>query len=743
MPPKAAWSTYLCTVRNKLTLIVVVSVVLAVGLVAYAFLSTSHLAVRAAEPLVLSTGNAFSAGLQMDIKERELILVNLSLRPGFITNFQPAVAGEVSSRSFLGLVEREVTATPDISGAAAFSPSGSVLAFSGPSPSPAESFLARQAAVLGRPALGLPHLKGNIAVAELAVPIRQEGRGPVLGAEGAVLDLTTLIKATGVQAARHFHSFYSLILTDRRGTILYDSSHNVQDLSAVKSQFLAILRHHPTSPNYVDQFSAPLPQRRVLGSLNPLPGTGFPLYLLLLETVPQPTPILPALLMLAFLGLGGVALYFGSYRLTRPIKEAVAAARAFGQGNLDSRIPKQPDGEFQTLATAFNEAVANCSASFRAEQLMAAAQKEFATADSEEAVLTAVTGCARRLLDARLTAVFTPDPDGWLIPRAVNGPETAYAETLRVNIRADRPEGHAPASVAFRKGQLLSLSLLPPYPPGVDLAPWQEQINIHGLRYLVVIPLVHQNRSLGILACHLAEILPPTPAALEALQALAFAAAASLNGLSLREETMLSLASALEARDDETEVHALRVSLYSERLAEQLGIKDPEFLQHLRWGALLHDVGKIGLPDAVLRKPGPLTPEEWRLVLRHPEIGHELIQRLEFLGEAKKIVLAHHEHYDGKGYPRGLRGEEIPLGARIFAVADTFDAIDSDRPYRARRSYREALEEINLVAGSQLDPVVVKAFCQVTQREWEELRCRAEAGFFSRFRARPTAPAGA
>src|SRR5690349_4859560 len=141
------------------------------------------------------------------------------------------------------------------------------------------------------------------------------------------------------------------------------------------------------------------------------------------------------------------------------------------------------------------------------------------------------------------------------------------------------------------------------------------------------------------------------------------------------------LISALDYRDAETQWHSRRVSLYARRIAQQLGIGDPEltFVEH---GALLHDIGKIGVSDRVLLKPGPLTPEEWVEMKKHPELGWSLLQRVDYLRPAAAIVLQHQEKWDGTGYPAGLKGEEIIVGARIFHIVDTLDAITSDRPYR-------------------------------------------------------------
>ena len=178
--------------------------------------------------------------------------------------------------------------------------------------------------------------------------------------------------------------------------------------------------------------------------------------------------------------------------------------------------------------------------------------------------------------------------------------------------------------------------------------------------------------------------------------------------------TLEALVLALDARDRETKGHSLRVSSYVTKIAERLGIAadSPAGIEMQR-GALLHDVGKIGVSDYILHKPGPLTPEEWDDMKRHPGIGYSMLRDISFLSGAAAIVHAHHERYDGKGYPNGLAGEELPIGARIFAVADTFDAMTSDRPYRQALPYEVSREEILRHSGTQFDPQVVQAFLLV------------------------------
>jgi putative nucleotidyltransferase with HDIG domain len=180
------------------------------------------------------------------------------------------------------------------------------------------------------------------------------------------------------------------------------------------------------------------------------------------------------------------------------------------------------------------------------------------------------------------------------------------------------------------------------------------------------------------------------------------------------EGTLEALVSALDARDRETKGHSLRVMQYTMDIARVLGIPEgsPEW-NDIQRGALLHDVGKIGVADSILHKPGPLTPEEWVEMKKHPHIGFEMLQDIPFLAGAARIIMAHHERFDGKGYPRGLAGDEIPLGARIFVIADTFDAMTSDRPYRRALPPEVARDEIVKNSGSQFDPVVVQAFLKV------------------------------
>ena len=173
--------------------------------------------------------------------------------------------------------------------------------------------------------------------------------------------------------------------------------------------------------------------------------------------------------------------------------------------------------------------------------------------------------------------------------------------------------------------------------------------------------------------------------------------------------TLLALVSALDAREHETSDHSQRVVEYTSAIAQRLSIRGHE-LDEIGRGALLHDIGKIGVPDAVLLKPGKLTPDEWVEMRRHPDIGHQMIAAIPFLGIPAQIVLSHQERFDGQGYPRQLRREEIHIGARIFMVADTLDAMTSDRPYRKGTTFANAIAEINRCAGTQFDPEVVRAF---------------------------------
>ena len=181
--------------------------------------------------------------------------------------------------------------------------------------------------------------------------------------------------------------------------------------------------------------------------------------------------------------------------------------------------------------------------------------------------------------------------------------------------------------------------------------------------------------------------------------------------------TLEALVMALDAREHETSAHSQRVREYTLTLAQNFGLKHEEMVQ-LGRGALLHDVGKIGVKDSILLKPGKLTDAEWVEMRKHPQIGYEILRNIAFLSAAAEIVLCHQERWDGNGYPNGLAGTDIPLGARIFAVVDTLDAMTSDRPYRKALSFDAALQEIRSGAGTQFDPQVAEAFLAIPKDAW-------------------------
>ncbi|OGO26260.1 MAG: hypothetical protein A2136_09360 [Chloroflexi bacterium RBG_16_54_11] len=237
------------------------------------------------------------------------------------------------------------------------------------------------------------------------------------------------------------------------------------------------------------------------------------------------------------------------------------------------------------------------------------------------------------------------------------------------------------------------------------------------------VPLVAKDQVKGVLEVFLRTERLIDKERLEFLEALAGQAAIAIDNSTLFEQlqdsnTELSIAydatlegwaKALELRDRETVGHAHRVIEMTLRVADRIGIRG-EPLQHIRRGALLHDIGKMGIPDSILLKPGPLTPDEWKIMRQHPVHAYEMLKTIDYLEPALEIPYCHHEKWDGNGYPRGLKGTDIPLSARIFAVVDVWDALTSDRPYRFAWPERKALEYIQVESGRHFDPQVVNAF---------------------------------
>jgi response regulator RpfG family c-di-GMP phosphodiesterase len=187
------------------------------------------------------------------------------------------------------------------------------------------------------------------------------------------------------------------------------------------------------------------------------------------------------------------------------------------------------------------------------------------------------------------------------------------------------------------------------------------------------------------------------------------------------DHTLEVLGAAIDLRDSPTAGHSRRVFLYTIEIAKRMGGLEKQ-MRNIAMGAWLHDIGKLAISDAILLKPGPLSDSEREIMQRHAQIGYDLIRGIPFLAGAAEIIFAHHERCDGSGYPRGLKAMEIPVGARIFAVADTFDAMTSDRPYRRALPFRASREVIEGGAGTLYDPHVAKIFLNIPEETWEAVR---------------------
>ncbi len=248
------------------------------------------------------------------------------------------------------------------------------------------------------------------------------------------------------------------------------------------------------------------------------------------------------------------------------------------------------------------------------------------------------------------------------------------------------------------------------------------------IRSSLFVPLLTQNQHHGVLHAH-----SPKPHAFEEedakmLYTIANQLAMNIENLDLLKEVQRlfyscieGFSTALEFKDNETEGHCQRVARYAVEVSQRMGL-DSKMQEMMKQGAMLHDIGKIGVPDAILKKAGKLTPKEMQVMKRHPEYGYLMLKNVNFSEEVTLILLQHHERYDGAGYPTGLKGEDIFIGARIFTLVDTYDAIRSDRPYRKGAAYEVAYEEILRCSGTQFDPGVVEVFRQIPKETLEKIQ---------------------
>jgi len=251
-------------------------------------------------------------------------------------------------------------------------------------------------------------------------------------------------------------------------------------------------------------------------------------------------------------------------------------------------------------------------------------------------------------------------------------------------------------------------------------------IKREGFVTYIGIPLIVKGQIKGVFEIFHRSILSPTPDWMDFLHTLAGQAAIAIDNTHLFENlqrsnqelmqaydtTLEGWARALELRDRETEGHTRRVTELTLRLAKYIGIKDSE-LVNIRRGVLLHDIGKMGVPDNILKKTGPLSESEWGEMRQHPVYAHNLLSPIEYLRDALEIPYCHHEHWDGSGYPRGLKGTQIPLAARIFSVIDIWDALLSDRPYRKAWPREKVIEHLKEISGKDIDPHILEVFLKM------------------------------
>ncbi len=334
---------------------------------------------------------------------------------------------------------------------------------------------------------------------------------------------------------------------------------------------------------------------------------------------------------------------------------------------------------------------------------------------------------AAKYTAANRASLMMVDPDGGLLLKSVNGGELPDKESGQYSGCYRLAEWVVNEGRSFLLGEHVSSE------SQFDRGHFSEQISS-----ILAVPIVLKGETIGVLSLfHLTNSRKFTDSDLELITVLCGQAAIAIENARLHECTerqyfsMIStLASAIEARDRYTADHAARLARCAVLIGEEMGV-DSDYLHTIATAGLLHDIGKIGIPDHILLKEGKLTLEEYEAIKEHPEIGVNILAKMNGMVEVKTIVKHHHEFYSGAGYPMGLSKDEIPLGARVIAVADAFEAMTSIRPYRKPMPLESALKEIKNNAGTQFDPDVVNAFIRVFCRHG--IDCMSKVSLYGRF----------
>lgn len=408
--------------------------------------------------------------------------------------------------------------------------------------------------------------------------------------------------------------------------------------------------------------------------------------------------------------------------LTNPLEVLADATRRVGKGDLQTRVAMQRADEFGELAGAFNSMVDSLrdnslSIQQRSEELQALVNLSdtfLGSGDLGVALESALHETLAATHGEAALAMLLDEEKGILTTEAEVGLTT---DLVGVKYKVDRLTAGG-FSISQRRTVIS---------PDLDTetrfrsAP---RVRSLGVQSLMAVPLLIGLRAVGVLVFYGFKPYEFQADEINLAQAIANQTAVAVERIKLIEDlsvsydrTLSALVAALDKRDKETEGHSKRVVAYTLALAKAMGLPE-EQLQEIARGALLHDIGKIGVPDGILHKPGKLTEEEWLVIRKHPEWGKQILEGISFLDGPAEMVFSHHERWDGGGYPLGIQGEEIPIGARLFAVADTFDAITSNRPYRKAAPYATARQEIQKGSGNQFDPTVVDIFVEFSERDW-------------------------